>query len=201
MRRWLAPLRGFGSLGIIATSLLLVFGSCQNSERRIGGRPLPNPNPIEANISHGLEWLRKNQNAYGSWGNDDVGITSLAMLAHLEAGVQLDSDCWEDKKRFRDQFSQAVVWLRSRQDKNTRQIGWNDDLASLIRHSIATVALTKASENIPSFTTRRMAGLAVKHLKDEASSNNDAWVLWALASADLDSIPKPNSDPFNQFPS
>ncbi len=111
MRSRPALFRYFGSPWLLLAILSLGLCSCQDSEDGFGRRPYANSEPLDENISHGLEWLRKNQGAYGSWGNHDVGITSLAMLAHLEAGIHLGTNRWLGKECFRDQITQAAFCL------------------------------------------------------------------------------------------
>jgi hypothetical protein len=80
----------------------------------------PIPDKMQAHVTKGLEWLRKNQAKDGSWsanGQNPVSMTSLAGLAMLCEGSTVTQG------KYRDEIRKAADWLMSRSNKGGNRNG------------------------------------------------------------------------------
>jgi hypothetical protein len=160
-----------GIRGTSPTPFTHPFGtSGRLREKRGDGTPLGPTVPIDKAVRHGLLWLCRHQNPDGSWSprsmqercdpkspcldpriavNDhyDEGLTSLAVLAFLGAGMSHTSDLWlvdaRDAKRYRtgDVVKKGLQWLRDRQNPDG---SFSKDRPFLYNEALATMALSEA---------------------------------------------------------
>lgn len=84
-------------------------------------------------VIRALRWLKKNQQADGSWGKNAVAMTGLAILTYLAHG-----ETPNDSKEFGPTVQKAIEFLVGKQNKETGRIPGNYD------HPIATYALCEA---------------------------------------------------------
>ena len=84
-------------------------------------------------VLRALRWLKKNQQADGSWSKNKVAMTGLAILTYLAHG-----ETPSDSKEFGTTVQKAIEFLINSQDKKTGRIPGNYD------HPIATYALCEA---------------------------------------------------------
>jgi hypothetical protein len=100
---------------------------------RFGGRG----GPGEKAVQKALEWLRKNQNANGSWGNGDFSAyTGLGLLTFLAHGETPASD------RYGPTVEKAITYLMSQIDDKGKiaNVGGH----TVYGHAIATYAISEA---------------------------------------------------------
>jgi hypothetical protein len=84
-------------------------------------------------VVRALRWLKKNQQADGSWNKNKVAMTGLAILTYLAHG-----ETPSESKEFGTTVQKAIEYLLNVQNKTTGRIPGNYD------HPIATYALCEA---------------------------------------------------------
>ena len=84
-------------------------------------------------VMRSLRWIKKNQQADGSWNKNKVAMTGLAVLAYLAHG-----ETPSESKEFGPTVKKAIEYLLSTQNKETGRIPGNYD------HPIAAYALCEA---------------------------------------------------------
>jgi hypothetical protein len=111
-----------------------IYGSTRNtgtrgaSLARFGGDKM-----TEDAVMRALRWLKKNQQADGSWSKNKVAMTSLAVLTFLAHGEKPG-----DSPEFGATIQKALEYLIGTQNKTTGRIPGNYE------HPIATYALCEA---------------------------------------------------------
>ena len=102
---------------------------------------LAQPQPRDKAIDKALVFIRNNQLPTGSFaeGKNNIAITSLAIMAHLAAGVTFD-----DPKHGED-LRRSLAWVISRQGSNKHRgyFGASDG-SRMYGHGIATLMLAEA---------------------------------------------------------
>ena len=110
-----------------------IYGSTRNtgtrgaSLKRFGG-----DKQTEASVMRALRWLKKNQNADGSWNKNKVAMTGLGILTFLAHGEKPG-----DSPEFGETVQKALEFLIKSQKKSGKLPGNYD-------HPIATYALCEA---------------------------------------------------------
>jgi len=111
-----------------------IYGSTRNTGTRgaqlarFGG-----DRTTEDAVLRALRWLKKNQQADGSWNRNKVAMTGLAVLTFLAHGEKPG-----ESAEFGETIQKALEYLMRVQDKTTGRIPGNYD------HPIATYALCEA---------------------------------------------------------
>lgn len=90
----------------------------------------------EAAVLRALRWLKKNQEADGSWRNQRIAMTGLAILTFLAHGEKPG-----DSVEFGDTVRKAIEYLISKQGSDGRFSGMDGNQYA---HPIATYALCEA---------------------------------------------------------
>jgi hypothetical protein len=104
--------------------------------RGILGVKYNNSPETEAAVERSLRWLKKNQQPNGSWRNNGVAMTSLAILSFLAHGEKPG-----ESEEFGDTVQKGLEYLMSQQDAQGRFKGSDGHEYSL---PIATYALCEA---------------------------------------------------------
>lgn len=91
----------------------------------------------ESAVVKALEWLKKNQNADGSWGPNKVAMTGLGLLTFLAHGETTSS------AKYGTTVEKAIKYLVSRQDEKGR-FCQTDNQPGPYAHAIATYAISEA---------------------------------------------------------
>ena len=158
------------------------FGGSRNL-RAAGG------SGTEQAIKDGLEWLKNHQDDDGSWdadeffkhddgdqsdrtdvgdGNNDVGLTGLALLAFLGDGHTMT------RGAYKDVVTKGVKWLAKEQDKETGLFGEAIGQHFLYDHAIATLAMCETYYIDKSIILKTKAQKAINYIS-QARNPYGAW--------------------------
>lgn len=138
--------------------------------------------PVQVN---GLEWLRRSKDQSGSWGQD-IGVTALGIIAHLECGIHFRSHSINGKGEYQFLIREALTWLRRAQLKNGIREGSFQGAHNLQDHALATVALLhscRASDSVvlPDYRDRALRFLRGRlELLGPDAGGIDVWPQLAL---------------------
>lgn len=114
----------------------LIGGTRDLGERELLGKKFKNSLATEAAVYRTLRWLKKNQQPNGSWRNNGVAMTSLAILTFLAHGEKPGGS-----QEFGETVQNGLEYLMSQQDAQGHFKGSDGHEYSL---PIATYALCEA---------------------------------------------------------
>ncbi|MDX9868980.1 MAG: terpene cyclase/mutase family protein [Kiritimatiellia bacterium] len=128
--------QAFDAVMMVKSPVILknIYGSTRNTGTRgtqlarFGGDAF-----TEEAVLRALRWLKKNQQADGSWNRNKVAMTGLAILTFLSHGEKPG-----DSAEFGETVQKGLEYLLRVQDKKTGRLPGNYD------HPIATYALCEA---------------------------------------------------------
>jgi hypothetical protein len=144
------PLGGVGttgSIGVGGGGMAGVFGYRGGGGRKRAIKRFGGSKATESAVEAALQWLKRHQNADGSWSiiyyksqRPNVSLTGLATLAFLGAGYTHKSG------KYRDNVNRAVKWILSQQHDNGGILGKKTRYAHHdgYHHSMAAIALVEA---------------------------------------------------------
>ncbi|MEZ5977211.1 MAG: hypothetical protein R3F34_03225 [Planctomycetota bacterium] len=202
-------------------------GTPGGGSKRHGTRATRPEDKHRVNVIAGLQWLADHQAQDGRWDCDDfmhdsvrpgpvcdgagdpahdVGVTGLAMLAFLGAGIDQ-----KDQGPFGDVVRRGLAWMMREQDRETGLLGRAIGHDFLYDHSIGTLALTECLYSDPKNPLlRRSAERAVAYCTQarnpygawryavpangESDTSVTGWMVFALASARDVGIDVPDAD-------
>jgi hypothetical protein len=132
----------------------------------------------EAAVLRALEWLRLNQNADGSWGdNDKEGYSGLGILTFLAHGETTASE------KYGPTVEKAIRYLVARQNDKGEFVK-TENAGGVYGHAIATYAISEAygMTRIPSL--KPVMEKAIQVIMD-GQQTHGGWIMYTFGKGDV----------------
>ena len=160
----------------------------------------------EAAVLRGLEWLRLNQNANGSWGDQNTGgMTGFALLCFLGHGETAES------AQYGVTVAKAVQWILDTGTKYQGRLSMDDNFTQpgVYEHGICTYALGEyytmtKDERVMELFKQAMGyiiqgqgpdgGWMYAYDKTQSDTSVSGWQIQALKAAHLSGLKIPGVD-------